>query len=156
MPQLDVSTFPSQLFWLAISFFILYVILSYIALPKISRLLESRETLIQDKINLASTYREEAEGLLANYEALLAKAKEDSHLTYQTSAKVIVEELAEKQKERVEKLEERLHLAEQELYRARLQAEEELQSIVEEISEAVLAKISAKAPQKTTSKGRNK
>ncbi|MFN4098278.1 MAG: hypothetical protein ACK4GT_00740, partial [Pararhodobacter sp.] len=35
MPQLDLSTFPNQIFWLAVTLVALYLILSRVALPRI-------------------------------------------------------------------------------------------------------------------------
>src|SRR5690606_28063422 len=47
LPQLDVSTFPSQLFWLFVSFGIMYMIFSRRTLPEISGVLENRQSHIQ-------------------------------------------------------------------------------------------------------------
>jgi F-type H+-transporting ATPase subunit b len=49
MPQLDFSTWPNQIFWLAVSLVAIYLILSRIALPRIGAVLaERRGTIIND------------------------------------------------------------------------------------------------------------
>jgi F-type H+-transporting ATPase subunit b len=141
MPQLDTSTFASQLFWLVVCFLALYFILSYIALPKISKVLETREQTIEGKINKASLYREQAEDLLNEYEATLAKAREEAHLYYKSSASAISADIALKEKDILDKLSNRLHLAEQTLYRSRVDAGQEMGSIAEEIANLILDKI---------------
>lgn len=141
MPQLDTSTFASQLFWLGVCFFVLYLIMSYIAIPKIARVLEAREETIEAKINKASLYREEAENLLSDYEATLANAKERAQLNYKTRTGVTSKEMASRQKDVLDKLSDRLHLAEQDLFRSRKEAEKEIQTIGEEISSIILTKI---------------
>ena len=42
MPQLDFSSWPSQIFWTALALFILYKVLNGSILPKISGALEDR------------------------------------------------------------------------------------------------------------------
>jgi F-type H+-transporting ATPase subunit b len=49
MPQLDFSTWPNQIFWLAVSLVAIYLILTRVALPRIGAVLaERRGTIIND------------------------------------------------------------------------------------------------------------
>ena len=61
MPQLDPASFAPQLVWLAISFIILYVLLSIYALPKLGNILEARKNRIADDLEKAAHMRDEAE-----------------------------------------------------------------------------------------------
>ena len=63
MPQFDVSSFSSQLFWLAIVFAILYFILSKFIAPKAESILTARNRCIEDDINYAEVYKKEAKML---------------------------------------------------------------------------------------------
>lgn len=141
MPQLDTSTFPSQLFWLAVCFLALYFILSYIAVPKIARVLEKREETIAAQLNKASTYREQAEDLLADYERTLADARETAHQHAKSIANAVNAEIGKKKKDFLDKLKERLHLTEQNLYRARIEASKDTKSVAVEVAGAVLTKL---------------
>ena len=75
MPQLDPSTYPSQLFWLLITFVLLYVVVVKVALPRIGTVLEARQDKIDDDLKKAAARKEEAEAVLAEYEASMASAK---------------------------------------------------------------------------------
>ena len=141
MPQLDTSTFPSQLFWLVVCFFALYLILSYIAVPKITRVLEERGETIEAQINKASTYREQAEDLLADYEKTLAQARERAHQHSKSITAATTAAIGSKQKDFQDKLKERLHLTEQDLFRARLDASKEIKSVAAEVAVAILTKL---------------
>jgi F-type H+-transporting ATPase subunit b len=75
MPQLNPEFWISQIFWLTITFGILYVILSKLILPKISANLESRKSQISDNIEAADRQREESESKLKEYDEVISKGK---------------------------------------------------------------------------------
>ena len=79
MPQLEVWTFPSQIFWLLITFSTLYYLLSRKALPRVSEILEARQDRIAADLDQAQRLRREAEAALATYEQGIATAQEDAH-----------------------------------------------------------------------------
>ncbi|HZA67798.1 MAG TPA: hypothetical protein VE592_12650 [Geminicoccaceae bacterium] len=79
MPQLDVSTFSSQIFWLIICFTTLYLLLSRRALPRISEILEARQDRIAADLDQAQRLRREAEAALSTYEQGVAKAQDEAH-----------------------------------------------------------------------------
>ncbi|MFZ2170338.1 MAG: hypothetical protein WAW61_11955 [Methylococcaceae bacterium] len=141
MPQLDVATFPSQLFWLGTCFLFLYLILSSFLMPKVATLLEKRDVMREEKLNLASTYREEAEALLLSYENALAQARKEAHLNYQLIVNEVAQKMAEKKREMVQKLQERLHVAEQDLYRARIEAGTDIHTVAQDIAGDILKKL---------------
>lgn len=141
MPQLDTTTYSSQLFWLVICFVALYCILAYFLVPKISRIIEKRDAIREHNINTASTYREEAEGLLADYERLLEQTRREAHDKYQAVVNLTVHEMTEKKKQMVARLQERLHVAEQDLYRARTEASQEMHAVAQEIAGDILKKL---------------
>ncbi|HBG34023.1 MAG: hypothetical protein A2X70_05545 [Alphaproteobacteria bacterium GWC2_42_16] len=144
MPQLNVLTYTSQLFWLAVSFLALYLILTYLILPKISRILEAREETIEEKINKASTYREEAEDLLADYEAVLNKAKEKAQQHLKTTSSTTSANMAKKQKDFLDKLSDRLHVAEQNLYRTKVERGKEIDSLARDVANYIYQKLTGK------------
>ncbi|WP_088348055.1 MULTISPECIES: F0F1 ATP synthase subunit B' [Rhodomicrobium] len=75
MPQLDVNDFAPQLIWLAISFILLYLIMSRLALPRVGSILEERAGRIAGDLATAAKLREETAQAIADYEKALADAK---------------------------------------------------------------------------------
>ena len=53
MPQLDVSTWPNQIFWLAVTLVAIYFVLTRIALPRIAAVLAERNGTIANDIAAA-------------------------------------------------------------------------------------------------------
>jgi F-type H+-transporting ATPase subunit b len=141
MPQLDVTTFPSQLFWLGVSFIVLYLVLSTMAVPKIVRILGIREETIEEKINTASTYREEAEILLNEYETALAVAKAEAQEHTQTVSQKVSRDIAKKKKNFLSKLTNRLHREEQSFYQTYMETPVEMDRLAAEIAALILEKV---------------
>jgi F-type H+-transporting ATPase subunit b len=75
MPQLDPSSFISQLFWLAITFSVLYATLAKFILPTISRVLQTRQERITNDLEKADNLRREAEKMAVEYESQLAESR---------------------------------------------------------------------------------
>lgn len=74
MPQLDISTFTSQLFWLCVSFFSMLFIMSKFIIPKIGDILAQRQRKIDDYLHKAHMTRQQAEESLNKYHQALADA----------------------------------------------------------------------------------
>ena len=53
LPQMDISTFPSQLFWLIITFTVLYLFMWKFVIPRLSTTIEERQDKISNDINLS-------------------------------------------------------------------------------------------------------
>jgi F-type H+-transporting ATPase subunit b len=75
MPQLDISTWPPQLFWLAISFFALYFVVSRIIIPRTGGVIEKRKSTIDGDLAAAVALKAESEQALKAYETSLADAR---------------------------------------------------------------------------------
>jgi F-type H+-transporting ATPase subunit b len=75
LPQLDTTTFASQLFWLLISFIVLYLVISRIAAPKIGGVIADRAGRIKGDLDTAAEAKRASEAALANYEKALADAR---------------------------------------------------------------------------------
>ena len=65
MPQLDISTFVPQIFWLAVSFAVLYVLMSRVALPRMTAILEMRAGRIEGDLKEARRLKAEADAAVA-------------------------------------------------------------------------------------------
>ena len=74
-PPLDSTHFAPQVIWLAITFAILYWLLSKIALPRIGEVIEERRDRIQRDIDAAEALKSETEAAIRNYEQSLGDAR---------------------------------------------------------------------------------
>lgn len=75
MPQLNVADFIPQLFWLAVTFITLYVILAKVALPRVASVLDARAHTIGNDLQAAEALKKQADDAKAAYEAALAEAR---------------------------------------------------------------------------------
>ena len=141
MPQLNPEFWISQIFWLTITFGILYVILSKLILPKISANLESRKLQISDNIEAADKQRDESESKLKEYDEVISKSKiEAKKIFYQAREKVLKDintkrEVLDKQIDKeVEKVEEEIKIL-------RLDAPAKINKIAIEASSELIQKL---------------
>src|SRR5215471_2201557 len=75
MPQLDFATFPTQLFWLAVTFIILYVLMKWLVLPQVAAMIKARRDQLDADLASAEQLKAEAEAALAAYQQALATAR---------------------------------------------------------------------------------
>ena len=74
-PPFDKQTFPSQLFWLAICFVLLYLITARLVQPRVAGIMDSRRNRISGDLAEASRLKAESEQAMAAYEQALADAR---------------------------------------------------------------------------------
>ncbi len=79
MPQLNPLDWAPQLIWLAITFSILYLLMKWVALPRIGSVIEMRRQRIAGDLETAERLRRETQEAIAAYEQALAEAKAKAH-----------------------------------------------------------------------------
>lgn len=90
MPQLETSTYLGQIFWLILTFGLLYWLLKTRALPRISEVLEARQDRIAADLDKAAALRAEAEAAARRQEEVVAQA----HARAQVRIKELQDRLA--------------------------------------------------------------
>ncbi len=75
LPQLNIATYPSQIFWLLVMFTVLYVTFSKKILPTIGGVVEGREAMIKGNLDAAQALKDQAAGIQAAYEKNLEQAR---------------------------------------------------------------------------------
>jgi len=78
MPQLVPEDMPPQVVWLAILFGVLYLLMSTIAVPRISATLQARDAKISGDLAAAEKANEDARALIENYHQRLSQARENA------------------------------------------------------------------------------
>lgn len=113
LPQFDTTTYPSQIFWLLITFFALYFLCSQIFLPRIGGIIEERRNRIADDYDQAADFKRQAETAEAAYLKSLADAKaRAAQIAAETRASLDAE-IAEMQAETDRQLEADIEAAEE-------------------------------------------
>ncbi len=112
LPQLDVSTFPSQIFWLVVTFGALYLIMSRMVLPRLGAAIEERRDRIADDLDRAAESKRMAEEAEAAYNRSLADARAKSQAIAAETRDEVNAEIAGLQKEAQESLSSRATAAE--------------------------------------------
>jgi len=141
MPQLDPSVWPSQLFWLAITFIALYLVIWRIALPRISDVLEARQRKLDDDLKKATTLKEEAETILAEYEKMRADAQASAHGVLQKAQAEMKAEAERQHAETSTRLARQTEEAEARIAEARSAALSSLEGTVVEVVAAATEKL---------------
>jgi len=93
LPQLRIETFPSQLFWLLVTFTLLFLFLWRVTLPRIALAIAERRNRIDGDLEAADTLRKQAADTLASYEAALAQARNRAHQLAEENRKQILAEI---------------------------------------------------------------
>ena len=141
MLQLDPSSFASQLVWLTITFVIFYLVMARVALPRISEVLETRQNRIAYDLETATSLKIEAENVLAEYEASMAKAHGDSQILLAQAAQERTAEAARRQDELSAKIAAQLGDAERRIDEARRAAMANIGEIAGDVALSATAKL---------------
>ena len=96
MPQLNPEFWISQIFWLVLTFSILYLVLSKVILPKISKNLETRKSQILENIETADKQKEESENKIKEYEKIILESKIKAKNYFNDARKKVLEDINKK------------------------------------------------------------
>ena len=141
LPQLDAATFPSQIFWLIVSFIALYWLLSRKALPRVGEILEARQTRIASDLDRAATLRAEAEEALRRHEAVVAEAQARAAARIKETQDQLAADATKRQAEVDAELSAKLTEAEARIGSARDQALAEIQGVAAEVARAAVKRL---------------
>ncbi len=149
MPQLDFTTFPNQIFWLAITLVVIFLILNRVVLPRIEAILAERQGTITNDLSAAEELRNKAVEAEAAYERALADARSEAgRIVAQTRAEIQAELDAAIARADAE-IAARSAESEKAIAEVRASAQEAIREVANETARAVLASFGAKADAKT-------
>lgn len=143
MPQIDqIHTFPSQLFWLAFAFILLYVLVSGSILPRIHDVLERRSQRIRQDLDRAEALSHDAEEARQAYERLERDARiKSQEVLAEATARVKAAQEA-RMAELSVSIEQKMQQSRQRLSDQRAVVVGQMQQVSEEITKNILAKVS--------------
>jgi F-type H+-transporting ATPase subunit b len=143
MPQLDPSIFPTQVFWLLITFTLLFLVVWKVALPRIADIRETRRTRIDSDLEKAQSLKDEAEEVLAAYERSLAEAADKAQSVHRNVADALLAERNKKLDEVGHAMAERLKEAEKNIQAAETAAVGDIRTVAGELVQAATTQLGA-------------
>ena len=141
MPQLNPEFWISQIFWLILTFGILYIVLSKLILPKISNNLESRKSQILENIEAAEKQREDSESKLKEYEKIISKSKLEAKNIFNQAREKALKDISNKRETLDKQIDDEIYKAEQEILAFRKNAPEKINKIAIETSSELIQKL---------------
>ena len=141
MPQLNPEFWVSQIFWLTLTFGILYIVLSKLILPKISANLELRKSQIQENIEAAEKQRESSDAKLKEYDNIILKSKLEAKNIFRDAREKVVKDINSKKETLDKQIDEEIKKAEQEIEALRKNAPEKINKIAIETSAQLVKKL---------------
>ncbi|MFY9288579.1 MAG: F0F1 ATP synthase subunit B' [Alphaproteobacteria bacterium] len=142
LPQLDMSLFPEQIFWLTITFGLLYLLMHFVALPGVKKTQDNRHSTIASELAAAQEANEAAKAMVAQYEKALADARANAQATVSEITTAAAKQAAEKQAKQQQELVKRLHEAEAKIMATRDAALTEVKAAAQDLAQVIVEKVS--------------
>jgi F-type H+-transporting ATPase subunit b len=146
MPQLDYHTFLPQLIWLAISFVVLYALMTTLALPKVKGAIEGRRHHLDRDLGRAAAAKQEAEAALAAYQKALADARATAQDTLRQTGERLAAEAAERQHQLASALASQIEAAEARIAASKQQALGQIRNVAADVGSALVEKLTGATP----------
>ncbi len=141
LPQLDISTWPSQLFWLVVLFTAGYILMAKLVTPRIGSVLEKRRAKLDEDLGKARSASEGVARIRAEYEADLDAARTAAAETAKKAAAEASKQAEASEAKVAKKLAERVEKAEAKLTAARSEALTSLNNVAAEAAMAAVAQL---------------
>lgn len=141
MPQLNSATFISQIFWLVVSFSLMWLIVGRFIVPKINDIKERRQHKINDYLAAAGSFKQSAEELALRYNAAVEKAEQAAAQAWSEARAELEVRSAGLRQEMSERLNERMKANEEELERSAKDVRARLDGIAEELAVKIAEKM---------------
>ena len=142
MPQLDVATYPSLIFWLVLTFSFTFFVLKYYVTPKMSEILNYRKEKIDADLFEAKQSREEAENSKMDQEKSILDAKEKAIIIVRGAVEKSKSELLISESKGKEKLLKKLEDAEKNILNAKKDSLKVVHEVASDIAVIISDKIS--------------
>ena len=141
LPQLDPTSYPSQVFWLVIAFGLLYWLLAKRALPRVADILETRQDRIAADLDRAQNLRREAEEAMARHEQLVADAQARARAELDAANERIRADAARREGELERSLQRQLAEAEERIAAAREEALKALEDVARDAAKDAVGRL---------------
>jgi len=140
-PPFKTETFPSQIFWLVITFAFLFAVLWRIAGPRIQGVITTRRGQIEGDLAKAQSHRSDAEGASAAYQAALASARTRAQALAEENRKRIAGEVDRAKLEADDAAQADIAKAEARIQASRQAANTHVMNAAQEAAVAIVARL---------------
>ena len=134
MPQLNPEFWISQIFWLVLTFGMLYILLSKLILPKISKNLETRKSQILENIEAAEKQREESEQKIKDYNKIINDGKTEAKNYFSQAREKILKDINKKKEGLENDINDEINKAEIDIQNLKKKSSEKINKIAIETS----------------------
>ena len=141
MPQLEPWSYPSQIFWLLVTFSVLFLIVWRIVTPGIGAIKANRQQKLDADLDKAESLKKKAESVKEGYEADLARAAQDARAIHQQAADEIARKAEKEHGELGAVLAEKAREANERIAAARDMAVGEMKSASVDVVQAATEKL---------------
>ena len=141
MPQLNPEFWISQIFWLIITFGILFIVLTKVILPKISDNLETRKSQILENIETADKQKEESQKKIDEYEKIILESKLKAKSYFNEAREKILDDINKKRSALEKDLDEEIGDVEKELSDLKNKSGEKINKIAAETSAELIKEL---------------
>ncbi|MFZ0399156.1 MAG: ATP F0F1 synthase subunit B [Methyloceanibacter sp.] len=148
MPQLNPLDWAPQLIWLVITFGVLYLLMKWVALPKIGSVIEMRQGRIAGDLEAADKLRRETQEAIAAYEQALAEAKARAHGIVQEARNKLKDEVAAERTALERDLSAKSAEAEAQIHQAKVSALKEVNAVASDTATEIVRRLIGIAPTK--------
>ena len=148
MPQLNPLDWAPQLIWLVITFGVLYLLMKWVALPKIGSVIEMRQGRIAGDLEAADKLRRETQEAIAAYEQALAEAKARAHGIVREARNRLKDEVAAERTALERDLSAKSAEAEAQIHQAKVSALKEVNAVASDTATEIVRRLIGIAPTK--------
>ena len=141
MPQLDVSTYGTQVFWLAVTFAVLFILMWKVAIPRVGDVVQAREQKVRADLERAEQLSAEIAETELSVEKALSEARSEAQEILRKAQEKLAADHAKKQEKLDAELAEKLSEAEARIAAARDEALASVRDVALEVAEASVEKL---------------
>jgi F-type H+-transporting ATPase subunit b len=149
MPQLDVTTWPNQIFWLLVTLVAIYLIVTRVAVPRIGAVLAERRGTITNDLAAAEELKLKATEAEAAYNKALATARTEAAKIVAAAKAEIEADLAKATAKADAEIEAKTALSEQRIAEIRDGALESVTEVAKDTARELVAVLGGKADAKS-------
>jgi F-type H+-transporting ATPase subunit b len=148
MPQLNPLDWGPQLVWLLLTFGVLYLLMVYVALPRIGSVIEARAARIAADLATADKLRRETEEAIAAYEQALAEAKQKAHALVEEGRVKLKAETAAERAQLEKDLAKKSAEAQARIDKAKASAMKDVSAVATDVATDIVRRLIGVAPAK--------